>query len=428
MNIFVTGAGGFIGKVLTKHLLDRGYIVSALVRKPTDISFCHANLHWYVGDIRNSDFLKKSLVGTEIVIHLAAAKSDEDDSYEINVTGTRNILTACQQNNIRGIINVSTISTKFARKGLYGTTKQKADAVLKDGHVPVVIIKPSVVYGDDESGILGSLIRYTKLPIVPVIGTGLFKLRPIHVSDVATAIEKILSQPFSGQYTIFDLGGPDNISFNDLVMLVGEKLHNKRVFLLHIPVSVGLVIARVLGFLLKKPPLSTSNVIATNQEAEIEHESFWKTYNFHPRTLKQGLDELKTESQSRAKESHALLSYIAGGKRIDPGQEKLFEQAIIFYKLHNYSISSFILVSKRRIGALDAITKLVYPSGVFQRKLLIGAALIECSPISSEVLLPREIGIIRLFMRLAALTCLSFGKLVYGSFLLCIPHVYKNNV
>src|SRR3990167_10004625 len=120
MNVFITGAGGFIGRVLTKYLLSSGYTVFALVRRHTDISFCHDKLTWYVGDIRDASFLTKALVGVEVVVHLAAAKSDEDDSYEINVEGTKNILFSCKASSVRGIINVSTISTKFAHKGVYG--------------------------------------------------------------------------------------------------------------------------------------------------------------------------------------------------------------------------------------------------------------------------------------------------------------------
>jgi len=277
-----------------------------------------------VGDIRDANFLAVCMDGVETVIHLAAAKSDEDDSYEVNVTGTKNLLDACSMAKVQGIINVSTISTKFAKKGLYGVTKQAADDVLKNGRIPVVIIKPSVIYGDSESGIFGTLIRYTKLPIVPVIGAGSFMMRPLHVSDIAVAIEKILSRPFDKKYIIYDLGGPESVSFNNLVRLVGRAIHGKSVFLFHIPVSVGYAVAKVFAVLFKKPPITTSNVMATNQEAPINHEFFYKSYDFHPRPLDQGLEELKKGEQFRAEEPHMLLSYLSGGKRIEYGINAFF--------------------------------------------------------------------------------------------------------
>ncbi len=89
MRVVVTGAGGFIGKTLTPHLLDRGYEVIAMVHRSTDISFYHENLTWRVGDITDAAFVRSCVSGAHYVVHLAARKSDEPSSYATNVEGAK---------------------------------------------------------------------------------------------------------------------------------------------------------------------------------------------------------------------------------------------------------------------------------------------------------------------------------------------------
>ena len=129
MKVLITGAGGFIGQAVTSRLLEEGYTVAVLVRSSRSISFYHPKLEWLLGDMRDKKSLVQNTKGVDVVVHLAAAKSDERESYEINVTGAQNLLEACETNGVKRIINISTISTKLPQKGVYAETKEKADEI-----------------------------------------------------------------------------------------------------------------------------------------------------------------------------------------------------------------------------------------------------------------------------------------------------------
>ncbi len=428
MKVLITGAGGFIGKSLTRHLVDLNYSVKALVHKNTDISFYHVNLEWYVGDILDSVFLTSCVKDVDIVINLAARKSDESDSYEVNVSGTRNIIDACRVAQVKRIIQFSTISTKFSQKGPYAETKQKADDILKDCGIPTIIIKPSVVYGDVNQGIFSKILRLARLPVIPILGTGSFTMRPIHVEDVALAVSSVLRSTPIEKYTVFDLGGSELISFNDLIKEISRCVLRKRVFILRIPLFFGKMIIGFIGLFSTSSPVTKSNILAMNQNADIDVDSFNTTFNFQPRSLVSGLELLRENAEAQTTESRVLLSYIVNGDQVDVYQEGLYKKAITFYSLDSYPIPQFVLRRSWCIGALDAITRLLYPNGVFQRKLLIAAALMECSTASSNWLLPKKSTITKLVTQTVVVTCQSLGKIFIGIFILCIPTIYRSSI
>ena len=263
--------------------------------------------------------------------------------------------------------------------------------------------------------------------IVPVIGNGKFTSRPIHIQDVAAAIEAVLTGPFTRKYEVYDLGGPDIISFNDLIRTIAKEVCNKKVFLFHIPTSVSYVLASIFKLLLSKPPITISNVVATNQEAAVNIAPFSRSYGFRPRSLERGLKDLKENEKKYGTESYILLSYLLHGKRVEGYQAQLFKQAVTFYGLNEHQISQSILCSHSRIGAFDAVTKVFYSRGKFQRKMLIAAAIVECSPISSDILLPKKTGAVTFVVRMSRVAFISVWKFILGALLLFIPGLYRDN-
>ncbi|MFP4432580.1 MAG: D-erythronate dehydrogenase [Spirochaetaceae bacterium] len=115
MNLIITGAAGFIGKKLTKALLERSYLVGSDGRKneiesltllditePEDLPE-DERIRVHTGDISDPSF-PREFIGPEAdgVFHLAAVVSaDAEENFDlgmrVNVDGTRNVLEACRQ-------------------------------------------------------------------------------------------------------------------------------------------------------------------------------------------------------------------------------------------------------------------------------------------------------------------------------------------
>ncbi len=206
MNIFITGADGFIGSHLTEKLLDKGYRVTALsyynsfgftgwlndVGKNKNLKIIH-------GDVRDSNFLDKAMKGHQIVFHLAALISipHSYDSYSsfihTNVIGTTNVLAAAKKNNIRRTIITSTSEVYGSAQYVpidekhplnaqspYAASKISADQLsmsfYKSFNIPLIIIRPFNTFGP----------RQSTRAIIPTIITQIFKEKDIKLGNTST--------------------------------------------------------------------------------------------------------------------------------------------------------------------------------------------------------------------------------------------------
>jgi 3beta-hydroxy-Delta5-steroid dehydrogenase / steroid Delta-isomerase len=118
----VTGAAGFVGRHLVEALLARGCQVRALVRN-TPLELAHQNLQCMSGDIQNAAQMAQACQGVDTVFHVAAhiallggsaaTPAYRDQAYAINVTGTQNVIKACQEQGVKRLVHTSSVDVCF---------------------------------------------------------------------------------------------------------------------------------------------------------------------------------------------------------------------------------------------------------------------------------------------------------------------------
>lgn len=176
--VLVTGASGFLGSWLCKRLLEEGHQVSALVRKGSDLSELDGvKVNSIYGDVTNLQSLLDGLRGHETVFHLAgliAYKASQRAAMEqVNVSGTRNVLQACQTNGIQDLVYASSVvavGAGFSKTEIlneespynvghlnlgYFETKHQAEQLViqatKNKQVYAKIFNPSTIYGPGDA-------------------------------------------------------------------------------------------------------------------------------------------------------------------------------------------------------------------------------------------------------------------------------------
>jgi dihydroflavonol-4-reductase len=114
--VLITGASGFIGSALTRHLLDRELEVVALVEPDADIGNLDGlDVKQVVGDLRQRSCVQQAMSGCRVAFHVAALyrfwAKDPADFYSVNVGGTRNVLAAAGDAGVEGLVYTSTVGT-----------------------------------------------------------------------------------------------------------------------------------------------------------------------------------------------------------------------------------------------------------------------------------------------------------------------------
>jgi len=426
-SILITGASGFVGHHAVKFFLEKGLLVKALTRSGKNLAPA-PDLELIFGDVRDHETVLRATKGVNWILHLAAAKQDEADSFETNVGGAENLVKAAHGNGVRFIVNISTSSTKINRRGVYGESKRQADEVIMNGGIPATTLKPSIIYGDLSSGVFGSLVKYGGLPITPIFGPGECLFRPIHVLDLLKAIE-IAARKVEMRGKTYDIGGPDIVCLDSLVKRIGEIVLVKNVRLLHLPAGIGMAAASLMSVCLKKSPLSKSNILGSTQNIEMNYNAFIEDFQFTPMDLATGLYKTIHDVTSK-NEAAVILRYIGSRSlpriTITSREIELFQKALALKKFTPH-LSPAVLRFPVALGGLDFLS-LFFKKSLLRKKLRIASAIIECSPCSAEWLLPKRRSPIVLALLSIYLGLNVFIKMALASVLLFLPKFVKSNV
>jgi nucleoside-diphosphate-sugar epimerase len=214
--IAVTGATGFIGGRLVDYLvlhyeasvraLIRGYGRAVrLARLPVDL---------VVGDVLDFASVQEGIKGCDFVFHCASdASGDDETRYRIIVEGTRNALEAAKQAEVKRFIHVSTIAVHGPNPGssvnenspmIYGTgvyADAKIDAeklvhrYTKDVGLPVVIVRPTIVYGPRSVAWTLNPINAMKKGKISLLEGGSGTVNHVYIDDVVQALLLAATHP-----------------------------------------------------------------------------------------------------------------------------------------------------------------------------------------------------------------------------------------
>ncbi|MBN2644827.1 MAG: complex I NDUFA9 subunit family protein [Desulfuromonadaceae bacterium] len=240
MTIFLTGATGFVGSTILHHLTAQGHHIRCLVRAPEKQYQEDANtlVTRCPGDVLSPRSLEDAMAGCEAVIHLVGIIREFPRRgirfQRLHVEATRNILAAATKAGIRRYLHMSANGEGPAEATSYLGTKRQAEELVHHNGLDWTIFRPSLIYGQggEFTRMLATQIRLA--PLVPVIGSGNYRLSPVHVDDIASAFVSALDRPASLGKT-YCCCGPENYSYNELIDVFAAGLGKKPARKLHVP-------------------------------------------------------------------------------------------------------------------------------------------------------------------------------------------------
>lgn len=217
--LFITGINGFVGSTLANYFCSKGYAVSGLGRQKALSSIVDVRCGYVYGDIQKNI----PPITADVVIHAAALGSDTasfDHLFSNNVTGTSNVLDACQD--VKQFIQISTSSVygfgedkmresdagkNFDSLSHYGQTKYIAEKKVREAKniQHKTIFRPHAIYGVNDRLILPRLLKLKKGKRVIVPRHITSKVTLTNVSNLVRGIELSLNSPEPlGIYNVCD--------------------------------------------------------------------------------------------------------------------------------------------------------------------------------------------------------------------------------
>ncbi|TFG67299.1 MAG: NAD-dependent epimerase/dehydratase family protein [Anaerolineales bacterium] len=208
MKALVTGGGGFLGRAIVNHLLQRGDEVTVFARGAyPELEKKGARL--IQGDIQDLDAITQACQRIDTVFHVAAKAGlwgDWDDFYGVNVTGTENVITASRTHSVPRLIYTSSPSVIFDGadqcgvdesypypthyENAYPHTKALGEQRVLEANSHNMLttsLRPHLIFGPGDNHLLPSLLARARQGKVPQIGEGTNKVDLTYVEDAARA-------------------------------------------------------------------------------------------------------------------------------------------------------------------------------------------------------------------------------------------------
>jgi len=242
--IAIFGGGGFIGKHLMRQLTKLDYLVKVATRKPYLKGYLKplgnpGQIELFKTNIFDPEDIKQVLRNCDLVINLVGIlyETRKQKFKQVHEQFPYMLANLCNEFGIKNLVHISALGVKERHTSEYMRSKLQGEKNIKEYFKPSVILRPSLCFGNEDKffNTFASIAQFS--PALPLIGGGKTKFAPIYVGDVAKAIVKAIELSNS-ESEIYELGGPENYSFKELMKILLNEIKKKR-FLIPIPFGLA---------------------------------------------------------------------------------------------------------------------------------------------------------------------------------------------
>ena len=289
----ILGGGGFIGRYLVRKMTEKNF--QCII--PTRNAYLKGYLKTQAPpraiefiDFNSKDFskIKEAINNSDIVINLIGILFENRKQKFINIHSDLPGLIAkyCSESGVKKFIHISAIGANADSNSFYQKSKFSGEQSALANFKNTVIIRPSVVCGNEDN-FTNLFAKLSLSPIIPVVKPD-YKFQPILADDVATAIFKAIEIK-KNEGKIYEIGGPTIISFKDMVKSIVSTIGKKR-FIVEMPMPLAKVQASFFS-LMPKPLLTKDQCEILNEADNIVSNNHLtlKNLNIEPTDVQQAM-------------------------------------------------------------------------------------------------------------------------------------------
>ena len=277
--VTVFGGSGFVGRHAVRALARAGWRVRVAVRRPDVAGFLQplgsvGQIQAVQANLRYRWSIERALDEADAVVNLVGilAPSGRQSFEAVQAFGARAVAEAAKAAGITNLTHLSAIGADPGSPALYARSKAQGEAGVLAALPDAVVLRPSIVFGPEDA----FFNRFAKMaqiaPVLPVIGPDT-RFQPVFVGDVAAAILAAV-EGNARPGTIYELGGPEVLTFRQCLELLLTEIYRKRP-IVAVPFWAAKLQARVLQLLPNAPltldqvlMLQRDNVVSSAAESE----------------------------------------------------------------------------------------------------------------------------------------------------------------
>lgn len=231
--VVLIGGGGFVGTHLAQELLRRDARLRIAERHPEKAFNLRplANLgqiQFTRCDVTHRPSLEAAIAGADAVVYLVGSFGRGQEA--LHATGAQIAAQAAAENGAQAFVYISALGADPASDSTYASTKGRGEELVRAAFPGATVLRPSILFGEDDNfinlfaGLIGGL------PIVPVFG-GDARLQPAWVDDAADAAANALADPRNHGGKTYELTGPEVLTMRELHIRIARAQGRDRRFL-----------------------------------------------------------------------------------------------------------------------------------------------------------------------------------------------------
>ena len=279
--VTIFGGSGFVGRYVAQRMAKQGWRVRVAVRRPNEALFVRqygavGQVEPVLCNIRNDASVIKVIIGANAVVNCVGilSESGKNTFKNVQALGAERVAKISSENGVANFVQISAIGSNEASLSNYARTKALGEASVLKYFPDATILRPSIIFGPEDQFFNRFAQMATLSPFLPLVGAHT-KFQPVHVGDVAFAVEKALSdRSVSG---IYELGGPNIETFSELMKRMLGVIQRRRL-MLKVPFFVAGIMGKSLD-LLKAITfgLFPNNILTQDQVKNLQRDNIVST-------------------------------------------------------------------------------------------------------------------------------------------------------
>lgn len=256
--VTIIGGSGFVGRYVVRLLAQKGWRIRVVCRHPEQAGYLQplggvGQIGTIAANIRDTPSIRRAIAGSDAIVNLAGILSPRGAQTfdEVHVEGARRIAEAARTFEICNYVHVSALGANPRSKARYARSKALAETRALGACPKAVVLRPSIIFGEEDDFFNRFAAMARLLPFLPAIGFGRTKFQPVYVGDVAKAVEVAL-EGGAKPGTTYELGGPRVYTLKELLHLT-QTFSGRKPRTLPVPFALATLMGAVLQFMPGKP-------------------------------------------------------------------------------------------------------------------------------------------------------------------------------